>query len=78
MQTNDLTIDSKNLFISLVNDAPNWSDTPMFKGDQHQAGNLTDLKRKGLIKTFADCGCIFVVFTELGIKYANELGLDLN
>ena len=50
----------------------------MFKGDQHQAGNLTDLKRKGLIKTFADCGCIFVVFTELGIKYANELGLDLN
>lgn len=71
-----LTEKSLDLFKSLVEDAPNWSGTPLFQGSKADTGNLTDLKVKGLVETIEDRGDAFVVFTDLGRELAGELGFD--
>lgn len=64
------------MFIDLAKDSSNWSGTPMFQGTQKQKGNLTDLKKRGLIETWVeDDGCIFVKFKPEGISYAATIGL---
>jgi len=77
-----LTEHSHLLFIELANDAGNWSGTPLFGGnvgdEVSDKGNLTDLKKKGLVTTFEDEGCSWVVFTEVGKAYAAENGVDLS
>ncbi len=76
-----ITEQSKQLFIDLASDAGNWSGTPMLDGNvcigQEGKGNLTQLKRAKLIKTFRDEGETWVSFTEAGQAYAKELGIDL-
>ncbi len=72
-----LTTETQNLFISFVEDAPNWSGQPIVDITKEQRGNLSDLKRKGLVETFRDDGCDWVIFTPSGISYANELGYQL-
>lgn len=68
-----LTDESRDLFISLLNNADNWGGTPMFEGTQKQKGNLTDLKKKGLIDTFVEEGCTFVSFTTKGVELARRV-----
>lgn len=72
-----LTAETQNLFVSLVEDAPNWNGQPMVDITKEQRGNLSDLKRKGLIETFRDEGCDWVNFTPAGIALATELGFEL-
>jgi hypothetical protein len=82
----NLTKESKELFTELAEDADNWSGTPLYeRTDAASKGNLTDLKKKGLITTHSDDGCndgdpcTWVSFTEAGTAYANdELGIDVS
>lgn len=65
-----LTDGCKGLFCDLVEDAPNWSGQPLFDGDKADCGRLAHLKRAGLVTTFEDEGCTFVIFTPAGITTA--------
>ena len=71
-----LTPDSLDLFLGLAEDAPNWSGSPLVTVTPAQRGNLTHLKKAGLIETFEDEGCSFAIFTDAGIKLAVEHGFD--
>jgi len=70
----NLTDTTLALFDSLADDAGNWSGTPLFDGTKELRGNLTQLKRAGLVKSFMDDGNSFVSFTEAGIAFAAERG----
>jgi hypothetical protein len=58
--TTNLTSASLDLFLAYAEDAGNWSGNPWVDGnvslDAAGRGNLTDLKRKGLLQTFTDDG----------------------
>ena len=71
-----LTDASRELFIALAEDSGNWSGTPLVEVDEAGKGNLTDLKRKGLLITGEDEGCTFAYFTQAGSDLAAELGID--
>ena len=75
-----ITEQSKNLFIAYVNDAAEWGGTPCVGGNvggsKEDRGNLTQLKKAGLVTTHKDDGCLWVSFTDAGKAYAKELLLD--
>lgn len=78
-----LTEASKKLFLELAKDAPNWGGTPMFTGTKAETGNLTDLKKKGLITTQDEPRrgqetLIWVDFTVEGKALAKELGAEID
>jgi hypothetical protein len=73
--TTELTAESKALFLELANDAGDWEGSPMVDVTPATRGNLTDLKKKGLITTFVDEGIAWVTFTESGITLAEQLGV---
>ena len=70
-----LTPASVALFTALAEDAPNWSGTPMVDVSPQERGNLTALKKAGLLTTFTDAGCVFAEFTPAGAAYAATLGI---
>jgi hypothetical protein len=72
----ELTPDSLDLFLGLAEDASNWSGTPLVTVSAGQRGNLTHLKKLGLIETFVDEGCTFAIFTDAGKALAVEHGID--
>ena len=80
MTTINLTPTSEKLFKDLAEDAGNWSGTPLLDGnvrtDNHLKGNVTNLKKLGLIKTDYDEGCTWVYFTEAGKAAAEEFGIS--
>lgn len=74
----DLKTGSLDLFAMMWLDAPNWSGTPLIGGNfditKEERGNLTDLKRRGLLTTSRDeDGNIWVEFTEDGEALAADL-----
>jgi hypothetical protein len=77
-----LTEASQKLFIAYAEDACNWSGTPLVGGNvggtKEDQGNLTDLKKKGLLSTFKSDGLEWVSFTDQGIAYAKQLGITIN
>lgn len=78
-----VTADSLALFLALADDAPNWSGEPMIgpganvETNQADKGRLTELKRKGLVTTYADRGDTFVQFTEAGCELAARYGFQV-
>lgn len=84
-----ITAESKRVFVNYAEDAPNWSGGPMVGGNtggyKEERGNLTQLKRAGLIVTEETrdrrngriCVDHWVYFTPAGIYYAGKLGIDL-
>src|SRR3990167_835915 len=70
------------LFIAYAKDAGNWGGSPLVGGNvsdsKEDRGNLTQLKRAGLVKTETDEGNIWLYFTPRGKVYAKELGVDLS
>jgi hypothetical protein len=72
----ELTPASLELFLGLAEDAPNWSGSPLVTVSPAERGNLTNLKKLGLIETFVDEGCAFAVFTDKGVALAVEHGFD--
>ena len=73
----NISTDSLNLFIELASDAENWSGQPLIDITKEQRGNLSDLKKKGLITTFRDDGCDWADFTDAGIAFAAEHGINV-
>jgi hypothetical protein len=76
-----ITEKSLDLFIAYAKDASNWSGTPLVGGNvggsKEHRGNLTQLKKAGLIRTHVDEGCTWISFTELGKAFAAEHGVTL-
>lgn len=51
-----LTPSSLDLLLKLIADSGNWSNTPMLDLDAAGKGNFTDLKKKGLVRSFRSDG----------------------
>lgn len=81
MDQTQLTPRSIQLFKDLANDAGNWGGSPLFGGnvgcDKGDKGNLTQLKKAGLLTTQEDEGLSWVNFTEAGVEYARSLGIEI-
>jgi hypothetical protein len=85
MNTNlNLTQDSLALFLAYAADAGNWGGNPLVGGnvilnsETADRGNLTQLKKAGLLTTWRDEGCTWINFTKEGKALAAEHGMDLN
>jgi hypothetical protein len=77
----NITQKSLDLFLAYADDADNWSGQPLVGGNvggsKEDRGNLTQLKQAGLIATFADEGCTWLMFTELGATLAAQHGIEV-
>lgn len=73
-----LTEKSQALFDAYANDAGNWSGTPLVGVNGNvtftaaDRGNLTDLKKAGLISTFESDREMWISFTDAGRQMAKE------
>lgn len=78
----NITSESKRVFIAYANDAPNWNGMPLVGGNvggsKEERGNLTQLKRAGLITTDVDEGLTWISFTGKGKEFARSLGIAMN
>ena len=78
----DITDESKRVFEMYARDAGNWSGTPLVGGNvggsKEERGNLTHLKRLGLIFTEVDEGNVWIYFTSKGVEYAKSLGINIS
>jgi hypothetical protein len=76
----NLTTASQGLFTLLAKDAGNWGSMVPTDGNVDmtaaQRGNLTQLKQAKLITTTRYDGAAWVLFTEAGVAYAEELGIE--
>ncbi len=76
-----ITEKSLELFLAYARDAGNWSGTPLVGGNvgggKEERGNLTQLKRAGLIETFQDSGDAWISFTDAGKSLAAQHGVDV-
>lgn len=81
MSASQITEQSLALFLAYAKDAGNWSGSPLVGGNvggaKEERGNLTQLKRAGLITTFVDSGLTWVNFTDAGVTLAAEHGVKL-
>ena len=79
--TVQITDTSLNLFLAYAKDAGNWSGTPCVGcnvgGTKEERGNLTQLKKAGLIQTFFSDGDTFIQFTDAGRALAAKHGIEL-
>jgi hypothetical protein len=77
----DITERSLELFLDYARDADNWSGTPLIGGNVggyvEDRGNLTQLERAGLLKTFEYDGETWIDFTAAGVALAAEHGASL-
>ena len=76
-----ITPESMRVFLQYAFDAGNWSGQPLVGGNvggsKEERGNLTQLKRAGLITTFSDDG-LWISFTKSGQDVAKSAGIDLS
>ena len=73
-----ISVTSQLLFMALVKDAGNWNGQPLLDISKEERGNVTQLKRAGLITTEKDEGNVWVQFTEAGKAFAVKLGATLS
>ncbi len=81
MSHTEITPQSLKVFLEYANDAANWGGTPLVGGNvgggPEERGNLTQLKKAGLIQTSRDDGATFVHFTDAGMALAAEHGVSV-
>lgn len=81
MSNVNITKQSLSVFLAYAKDAGNWGGTPLVGGNvggtTEERGNLTQLKRAGLITTFKSDGEVWVQFTEAGVAFAAEHGVEV-
>ena len=79
-EMSNITEASLKVFMAYAKDAGNWNGTPLVGGNvggsKEERGNLTQLKRAGLIETFQDDG-LWISFTEAGRALADENGINI-
>lgn len=77
----ELTNREMEAFKALANAAGDWNGCPLADDAMELDGPgkalLTNLKKKGLVTTDNDDGCVWVNFTANGKKLAQELRIDL-
>lgn len=77
----DITPRSLELFLNYARDAGNWGGTPLVGGNvggsREDAGNLTQLKKAGLIFTGEDDGAVYIYFTAEGRSLAAQHGVEI-
>ena len=77
-----ITQDSLTVFLAYARDAGNWSGTPLVGGNvggsKEERGNLTQLKRAGLITTQQEGKDSWLFFTEAGKALAAEHGISIS
>lgn len=77
----DITERSLQLFLDYARDAAHWTGTPMVGGNVGRSaadrGNLTQLKKAGLVDTFPSDGDMFVQFTDAGVALAAQHGITI-
>ena len=77
--TINLTPASRQLFSALAEAAGNWGSMVPTDGNvvitKEERGNLTQLKRAGLVVTQQEDGSAWVLFTQAGADLAKELGI---
>lgn len=73
-----ITETSLELFLSYARDAGNWSGTPLVGGSAAERGNLTQLKKAGLLTTFPYDGESFIEFTDAGKTLAAKHGITFD
>lgn len=77
-----ITQTSLDLFLAYARDAGNWSGTPCVGGNvggsKEDRGNLTQLKRAGLITTDKSDGQTWVNFTDAGRVLAAAHGVEID
>jgi hypothetical protein len=65
-----ITKQSIQTFIKYAKEAGDWAGNPMVDGSAEERGNLTQLKKAGLIETFNSDGIKWLRFTPSGRAYA--------
>ena len=80
--TMKITDESLRVFLAYAKDACNWGGEPLVGGNvrgdkKAERGNLTQLKRAGLIETGIDRGDVFIFFTAAGKALAAEHRITL-
>ena len=80
----NITAKSLELFLAYAKDADNWSGNPLVGGNvggtKEDRGNLTQLKKAGLLVTEQDQddrSCQWVYFTPAGRELAASHGIEL-
>ena len=77
-----ITERSRALFLAYARDAGNWGGQPLVGGNvggsKEDRGNLTQLKRAGLIRTHEDEGCTWITFTLEGKGAAAFYGITID
>jgi hypothetical protein len=75
------TVTSLELFLAYARDAGNWGGTPCVganvSGSKELRGNLTQLKRAGLVTTFMQDGERWIRFTDVGKSLARTHGIEV-
>ena len=66
-----LTAASLNLLLSFVADSANWSNNPMVDVSDADKGNLTHLKKLGLVSTFRDEGIDWLSFKFAAVEVSD-------
>ena len=78
----NVTPQSLAVFLAYAQDAFNWGGMPLVGGNvggtKEDRGNLTQLKKAGLLTTQQEGRETWIVFTDLGKALAHEHGLDLS
>ena len=81
MSHTEITPQSLKVFLEYANDAGNWGGTPLVGGNvgggAEERGNLTQLKKAGLIQTSRDDGATFIHFTPAGEALAAAHGVSV-
>lgn len=80
MTPSSLTEQSRALFVAFAEDADNWSGEPCVDAGNvpfgtAERGNLTQLKRAGLVTTFVYDRHTWIRFTAAGKAFAAECGV---
>ena len=79
----DITENSLKLFLAYAKDSGNWNGQPLVGGNvcilgvKEDRGNLTQLKHAGLLSTFQSDGYTWIQFSEKGIAFAKEHGVEI-
>ena len=76
-----ITPRSLDLFLEYARDAGNWGGSPLVGGNvggtKEDRGNLTQLKKAKLIRTFRQDGFDWIMFEPAGIELAAAHGIDV-
>lgn len=81
MENIKLTDASLKLFLFYAEDAGNWAGTPYLNGNRtftkEDRGNLTQLKKAGLLRTSGPGNSAFIIFNDSARALAREHGIPV-